>query len=58
LYRQVSGLLALENAIDVGGRPVILVDKVRPIRDQAAVRDERALIVDRRQLVASCECDN
>ena len=31
LHRQVGGLLALENAIDIAGRALVLVDKIGPI---------------------------
>ena len=35
LHREVGGLLALEDAIDVAGSLPVLVDQIRPIRDQA-----------------------
>ena len=38
LHRQVGRLLALEDAIDVAGRAPVLVDQIRPVGDQAAVR--------------------
>ena len=38
LHRQVGRLLALENAIDIAGRASVLVDRIRPIGDQAARR--------------------
>ena len=44
LHRQVGGLLALENAIDIGGRATVLVNKIRPIGDQAAVGGEARLV--------------
>ena len=40
LHRQVGRLLALEDAVDVAGRAPVLVDKIRPIGDQAAGGDE------------------
>ena len=40
LHRQVGRLLALEDAIDVAGRAPVLVDRIRPIGDQAAGGDE------------------
>ena len=43
LHRQVGGLLALEDAIDVAGRAPVLVDEIRPVGDQAAGGDEDAL---------------
>ena len=50
LHRQVGRLLALEDAVDVAGRPPVLVDQIRPIGDQAAAGDEEADGVDRGQL--------
>jgi hypothetical protein len=42
LHRQVCGLLALEDAIDVVGCPTILFDRIGTIRDQAAIGGEVA----------------
>jgi len=42
LHRQVGGLLALEDAIDVTGCLPELGDVIRPVREQAAVGDEPA----------------
>ena len=42
LHRQVGGLLALEDAIDVAGRAPVLVGRIRPVGDQAAAGDEVA----------------
>ena len=42
LHRQVGRFLALEDTIYVAGRASILVDKIRPVRDQAAAGDELA----------------
>ena len=42
LHRQVGGLLALEDAIDIAGRTPELVDLIRPVGDQAAGGDEGA----------------
>ena len=50
LHRQVGGLLAFEDAIDVAGRAPKLVDQVRPIGDQAAGGDVVAG-VDRGQMM-------
>jgi hypothetical protein len=47
LHRQVGGLLALEDAVDVAGRAPVLVDVIRPVGDQAAGGDEGAFVVDR-----------
>ena len=35
LHRQIGGLLALEDAIDVTGRAPVLVDRIRPVRGEA-----------------------
>ena len=43
LHRQVGGLLALEDAVDVAGRAPVLVDPIRPVGDQAAAGDEEAV---------------
>jgi hypothetical protein len=41
LHRQVGGLLALQDAIDVAGRPPVLLDIVRPIGDEAAAATKK-----------------
>src|SRR5271167_1380183 len=38
LHWQIGGLLALEDAIDVTGRAPVLVDRIRPVRDEAPTR--------------------
>ncbi len=48
LNRQVGGLLALENAIDLAGRAPEGVDRIRAVGDQAANGDKEAEGVDRR----------
>src|SRR5215475_1952119 len=58
LYRQVGGLLALEDAIDIAGGAAEQVDVVRAIRHQAAGDDKVAVIVDRGQLVARRQRDD
>ena len=40
LHRQVGGLLALEDAIDVACRLSVLIDSDRPIGDQATASDD------------------
>ena len=42
LHRQVGGLLALEDAIDIAGRAPGQVDQIGPIGDQAAAGNEGA----------------
>jgi hypothetical protein len=58
LHRQVGGLLALEDAIDVSSRAAVLIDQIRPIGDQASGGDVVVVIVDRRQLVARRQRDD
>ena len=58
LHRQVGRLLALEDAIDVAGGAPVLVDRIRPIGDQAAGGDEEAFEVDRGQLVPGRQRDD
>src|SRR5262245_34788432 len=41
LHRQVGGLLALEDAVDVAGGAADLVRKIGPIGDQAAAGSEK-----------------
>ena len=52
LHREVGRLLALEDAINVTGGAPVLVDKIRPIGDQAAACDEVSAKVDGGQFVA------
>src|SRR5207244_8799483 len=42
LYRKVARLLALEDAVDVGGRTPERVNRVSPIGDQAPPRRRRS----------------
>ena len=58
LHRQVGGLLALEDAIDIAGRAPVLIDDVRPVGDQAAAGDEVAFVVDRGQPVPGRQRDD
>ena len=48
LHWKVTRLLALEDTIDIASRLPELVNVVRPIRDQAAGSDEKAIKVDSR----------
>src|SRR5262249_61036913 len=43
LHRQIGGPLALENAVDVTGRPTVLVhfERIRPVGHQAAASNEK-----------------
>jgi hypothetical protein len=41
LHRQVGGLFALEDAVDVVGGTSVLIDEIRPIGEQAAGGDEK-----------------
>ena len=58
LHRQVGGLLAPEDAIDVGGGAPVLVTQFRPIGDQAAFGDEETLEVDCGQFVPGRQRDD
>jgi hypothetical protein len=49
--RQISRLLALEDAIDVAGRAPELIRPIRTVGDQAATGDEEAGGVNRGQAV-------
>jgi hypothetical protein len=40
LHRQVRGLLALEDAVDVDGAAAVLIDEIGAVGDQAAAGDE------------------
>src|ERR1700745_50175 len=46
LHRQVGRFLAPEDAIDVSRRPSVLVNGIRPVRDQAPSGDEVAIGID------------
>src|SRR5215469_1211808 len=50
LHRKIGRLLAFEDAIDIAGRTTILVEIVRPVRDQAAIGGFVTVRVDRGQL--------
>jgi hypothetical protein len=50
LHRQISRLLALQDAINVFGRALMLVVEIGPVGGKAASGDEGACVVDRRQL--------
>src|SRR4029453_7357838 len=34
LHRKVGGLFTFEDAVDIAGRPAVLVDEIRPVGDQ------------------------
>ena len=51
LHRQVGGLVALQDAIDIAGRASEPVNKIGSIGDQAAGDDEEAFEVDRWQFM-------
>src|SRR5262249_25697980 len=57
LYRKVAGLFTPKDTIDVTGRAPIIIDHVIPVGYQAAVGDEEAKSVDRRQAVARRQRD-
>src|SRR5262249_8496088 len=58
LHREVARLFALEDAIDVAGRPTELVDRIRPVGDQATLGDGEAIGVDRGQLIPGRKRNN
>src|SRR5215813_15283258 len=58
LYRQVGGLLALEDAVDVARGMLVLVDVISPIGDQAAAGDEEAIVIHRREFVPRHQRDD
>jgi hypothetical protein len=58
LHGQIGRLLASQYAIDVTGRLPVLVNKIRPIRNQTAASCEVTSKVDSGQLVPSRERDN
>src|SRR5215475_3857585 len=55
LHRQISWLLALEDAIDITGRALVQVDIIRPIGHETASSSEEAFVVDRRKFVSGGE---
>src|SRR5262245_18130986 len=58
LHRQVGGLLALEDTVDIAGCVPVLVGPIGSIGDQAAGGGKEAFVVDRRQLVARRQHDD
>ena len=44
LHRQVGRLLPLEDAVDVAGRLAVLVERIRPVGDEAAVANKVARV--------------
>src|SRR5262249_34793829 len=50
--------LDLKEAVDIAGGALVLIDDIRPIRDQSAVRDEEASIIDRWQPVPGRKRDD
>src|SRR6516165_3829207 len=51
LHREVGGLLSLKDTIDVAGGTPVLVDRIRPVGDQAAAGNEKAERIDCGQAV-------
>ena len=58
LHRQVGRLLAFEDAVNVAGCSLVLIDVVKAKGDQAAAGDEVACVIYGRQSVACCHLDN
>src|SRR5277367_3900148 len=55
LHRQIGGLLALEDAIDVTGRAPVLVFRIRPVRGEAPTRGIVSVGIDVRLTVPQGE---
>ena len=58
LHGKVGRLLALEDTIDVAGRASVRVDRIGPVGHQAAVGDEQAIGINRRQVVPRRQRDD
>src|ERR1051326_8608356 len=58
LDRQIAGLLALEDAVDVGGRPPELVVLTEAVGKQPTLIREHAQRIDRRQAMTRGECND
>ena len=58
LHRKFGRLLAFEDAIDIAGRAPEPVERIRPVRDQAAAGDELAITVDRRATMTGRQRDD
>src|SRR5215475_2415719 len=57
LYRQIGWLLALEDAIDIASGASVVIEPVRPVRDQAASGDKSTIRVHCRKLIPGRQCD-
>src|SRR5215471_2774796 len=57
LHRQISWLLALEDAIDIPSGAPVVIEPVRPVRDQAASSDKSTVRVHRRKLIPGRQCN-
>src|SRR5215831_9014461 len=57
LHRQISWLLALEDAIDIASGASVVIEPVRPVRDQATSSDKSTVRVHRRKLIPGRKCD-
>src|SRR5262249_54773244 len=53
LYREIAGLFALEDAVDVGDRASVHVNDVRPIGEEATVHGEESERIDCWQAIAA-----
>jgi hypothetical protein len=58
LQREVGWLLTLEDAIYVAGRMAVLIDKIKPIGNQAAAGDKVTSVVHRGQFVPGRKRDD
>jgi hypothetical protein len=57
LHWQVGWLLALEDAINIASGTSVVIEPVRPVRDQAASGDKSTIRIDRGKLIAGRKCD-
>src|SRR5215510_8123119 len=58
LHRQVTGLGALEDSVDIGRCAPEEIEQVGAIRDQAAAADEVAKGIGGGQSMLRCQCDD
>jgi|RhiMetdeSRZDD1v2_1073273.scaffolds.fasta_scaffold262853_2 dihydrofolate reductase len=55
LHREIARFLALEDAINIGGRARVLVTKIRPIRYQSSSDNIGSLLVRCRQFISGSQ---
>jgi len=52
LHGEIARLLTFEDAIDIAGRAPEHVRAIRSVGDQATIRNDNAVVIDGRQLIA------